>query len=108
MLIIKMIKIFSLLAFGFASQTFSSSDWNYKMGGANWPETVAQCDGNSQSPINLPMNIFGDNYSKTKVVKGMKWATTFRDIKGKHFEPIGSPPHTYQLKGISDSGLLTF
>jgi carbonic anhydrase len=94
-------KIVALSALPFAyAQT-----WNYASAGDNWNTAFPLCASANQSPINLPMDGKGDNFSASMEAPNMAVTLSLSNIVGGVFAAVGTPINYYQF--ISKGGSIS-
>jgi carbonic anhydrase len=98
-------KIIALSALPFAYAQVAPPVWNYADAGANWNKDYLLCANANQSPINLPMDGKGDNFSASMEAPNMAVTLTLSSIVGGAFAAVGTPINFYQL--VSKGGSIS-
>lgn len=82
---------------------FAANAWNYADAGSNWATEFPICAQANQSPINLPVDGKGDNWSSSVEAPNMAVTLTLTNIAGGVFAAIGTPANYYQMIGKGGS-----
>lgn len=88
----------------------STLAWDYKQAGADWGSTADVCEsGQSQTPINLPIDGSGDNHKYSEAAEMMAWTTSYDSLSRDQLKEVSVDGYlkTYQMD-LPNGGNLAF